>query len=202
MRFQRLFPSAGVAAAVLLGLASLGYLYLSSQRLRLEEQTRREIAQAGRDLRNNLSGLASSASKYFGDPGKRELESIKEFARRNPYIDDHAADRITKLVAGSPEGVCVKLESPQRLIVGETTIDVDLASMIDDIAISETFEYLFVAGEAGDVVFATEHGESSRHRGGLGWIDQRSREHDGGGHTPINLARVGGLLGENGQPAK
>src|SRR5262252_5695939 len=81
MKFGRVFPSAGVIAAAVLSVAALAYWYLSSQRSRLEEQTRGELAQAAQGLKANLSALSSSALVFF----QHEVRPI-EFAGRNPYV--------------------------------------------------------------------------------------------------------------------
>ena len=99
---RRALPWAGWTAFVLVVVAGAAYWYLSAQRMRLEDETRRELAQASRDLRSNLNELSSNAAKYFVHKNKRGDDAIQEFARRNPYVDlpttssNHASNGLTK----------------------------------------------------------------------------------------------------------
>jgi hypothetical protein len=206
---------AGWTALVLASVAGLAYWYLSAQRMRLEEETHRELAQASRDIRSNLTELSSNAAKYFTNPENTADRLIVEFARRNPYVDLHkttlkgeaqkAADVKTDDAQGPDAGVCTSLMTPQKLSVTRKShhgieIVIDAQKIFDDVAISNTFEYLFIAdAKSGEVTFATEHGEASRHRHGLGWIDSHTRQNASSDHPVISLLGLGGLARPDGQ---
>jgi hypothetical protein len=119
MRFGRVLPPAGVIAAAVLSVAALACWYLSSQRARLEEQTRGELTQAAQGLKANLSGLSSSALVFFSNRGNHGPD---EFARRNPYV----ASTPSVLRSGKPD--CASLRTPKVLNLQSS----DGSNLVDD----------------------------------------------------------------------
>src|SRR5690348_4062775 len=163
-----------LAAFALVGLIALALWYLSAKRSRLDLENAQELAQAGQDLQQILSDLRSSAEKFFTDPEKQNRNSLIEFARRNPYVDSLQAESVSTKT-GKTDAFCAALESPQKLSLSgahfTTALPLDTQKMLDDVAISDAFEMLFIADDKGRVRFAASYGEASRHQEGFGWLD-------------------------------
>jgi hypothetical protein len=196
---RRALPWLGSSLLLVMALAGVWIWYLYSQRLLLDEDNRRELAHAARDLETILSGLNSSAKKFFKRmpaSGEEREKLLPAFERRNPYIVSDAQPVETR---GEPKAsFCPIVVSPQKLRLagaGKMALDlpIDIKAIFDDVVISDAFEYLFIAGADGKVLFAMEHGATASRREGLGWIDQQSREPADREHPVIGLSNLEGL---------
>jgi hypothetical protein len=193
---------------VVLALAGLGLWYVYSVRVQLDEENRRELAHAARDLSSILASLRSSAEKFIQEAQKESGQKIppkvQQFARRNPYILPEGAPKTARLTEDASSRQCPRLESPSKLILcpveGETfDLDIDTQAIFDDVVISDAFEYLFIA-ENGRVIFGMGHGAAAQHRADMTWLATRAKQDSAREHAVIHLEDLAGLVTADGKP--
>jgi hypothetical protein len=201
----------GSVLAVLAAVGGLGTFYLFTERVRLDDENRRELALVAHDFERILGAVNQSAVKLFS-----QRHSLKAFAQQNPYIQvEDLENKQLQICNPTEANYCSGFSDPKTLLLlseaGKVlSIPVDIAKVFDDVAIGATFEYLFIADggpvgngstdKAGAILYAMGYGEAARHRHGLGWLDLHSREHDDRHHAVIGLQHIAGLADWDGKP--
>jgi hypothetical protein len=222
----RRFGWIGSALLIALTLALLGFWYISARRTRLDEANRRELARVAHNLETILGSLSSSAATYFSkeipsvseeispvskkvptsESGVDLAQSPREFSQRNPYV-------VLSFAPGNLVGTCPALPDPTRLELrypnpnsketpAAAVLKIDTDKIFDDVAIADTFEYLFISSDKGMVIVDMGHG-TTNHRDGLGWLDRQARASADRLHPSVGVANLAGLIDEStGNPIK
>ena len=71
MKLRRALPWMGWALTALIVVIGLGFWYLTAQRLRVDEENRKELSHVARDLTGILTGIRDSAKNYFIEKTKK-----------------------------------------------------------------------------------------------------------------------------------
>ncbi|HTF64928.1 MAG TPA: hypothetical protein VK638_19800, partial [Edaphobacter sp.] len=184
--------------------AGLYYLYVSSQLHHITELNQRELGRAAENLkeifRNGVQTVKNLSTRpnytctfnerqpylYLADGLEcsefNTADADKDKTREVSDIDVEVADSGLRLVAADVVAHDRKL-----------AFDLKLEKALDELVVTDGFEYLFLARGDGTVLFQTRRGERKRWRDQLRWFDRHARDESVPVSNPLRLQKVSEL---------
>ena len=169
--------------------AALYFWYVSAQRQRINELHQRELGRAAHNLESVIENTLTTVERNLIKKVAEDSGYVCTFVRNQPYLG-FPGDNCEEFKAVSRAGREPGLQRASRglqLLVGQIGLvdstqqerrlafDVLLGVILDEVVVTDAFEYLFLADETGNVVFQTRRGERKQWDDQSRWLERQAR---------------------------
>ena len=180
--------------------AGLYYLYVVAQLQHITEMNQRELGRAAENLKEILRNGVQTVKNL-----STTASYTCTFSERQPYLD--LADGLecsafTKEKPRDESDIDVEVgENGLRLVAADVVdanhrslaFDFRLEKALDELVVTDGFEYLFLARGDGTVLFQTRRGERKRWLDQLRWFDRHARDESVPVSSALRLQKVSEL---------